>query len=173
MTFKPDIDSNPGRFNVFDLGEFKVMLDYGHNAAGYNAVIQSAKKMKARRLVGVVGVPGDRLDKNIAEVGEICGREFDRLYIKEDTDLRGRKPGEVADILYTSAVRGGIKKEAAKIILPELKALESAILDAQQGDMIIMLYEEFEPAVELINKYRQELKESMVSNQILVKDTVG
>lgn len=34
-TFMPDEKLNPGRFNFFDMGDFKVLLDYGHNPAGF------------------------------------------------------------------------------------------------------------------------------------------
>jgi len=37
-TFKPDLRTNPGRFNIFGMGDYKVMLDYGHNPAGYRMV---------------------------------------------------------------------------------------------------------------------------------------
>ena len=40
-----------------------------------------------------MGVPGDRKDDLIIRAGEICGRYPDLVYIKEDRDLRGRRPG--------------------------------------------------------------------------------
>lgn len=172
-TFRPDPVTNPGRFNIFDMGSFKVMLDYGHNPAGYNAVIKFIRKIGAKRLVGVIGAPGDRLDRNIREVGEICGRVFSKIYIKEDRDLRGRSPGEVAGILYEGVVGSGMKKEGIIIMNSELKALEAAMLDAQPGDLIVMLYEEFEPAVELINSFKQEMDQSALDSEAVVKENAG
>lgn len=172
-TFKPDAVLNPGRFNIFDMGDFKVMLDYSHNPSGYNAVAGFIRKISAGRLVGIIGVPGDRLDRNIAEVGEICAKAFTRLYIKEDNDLRGRKPGEVAQILFDAAVEAGLGKEDISVIYSELKALETAILDAQPGDLIVMFYEEFEPAVELVKSMKQELERSLMKQAVEMKETVG
>ncbi|MCX7708757.1 MAG: cyanophycin synthetase [Clostridia bacterium] len=171
-TFKPDLKTNPGRFNMFDMGNFKVMLDYSHNIAGYNAVISFIRRMKAERLVGVIGIPGDRLDRNIEQVGEACGKAFSKIYIKEDRDLRGRKPGEVAEILYQSAVKAGMKKENVEIIHSEIKALETAILDAQPGDLIALFYEEFEPAVELVSKLKEELEKNSITDGIEVNEPV-
>ncbi|HEX3030612.1 MAG TPA: cyanophycin synthetase, partial [Clostridia bacterium] len=165
-TFKPDEMTNPGRFNIFDLGDFRVMLDYSHNIAGYKAVVNFIQKMDVKRLVGVIGMPGDRLDSNIKDVGGICSQAFSKIYIKEDKDLRGRKQGEVADLLYESAVNGGVKKENIKIIHSELKALETAILDAQPGDLIIMFYEEFEAAKDLISRFKTELEGSATFEKI-------
>ena len=169
-SFRPDIMSNPGRFNVFDMGNFKVMLDYSHNTAGYNAVIKFIDKMDAKRLIGVIGMPGDRLDKNINEVGNICSKAFSRIYIKEDGDLRGREQGEVAGILYDAVVKAGYRQENIAIIHSEQKALESAMLDAQPGDLIIMFYEEFELAVELINRFKQELEQNSIHSDLVIEE---
>jgi cyanophycin synthetase len=112
-SFKPEIELNPGRFNIFDMNYFKIILDYAHNPAGYREVSKFIKKVNLnhKRLVGIIGMPGDRLDSSIWEVGAICGSLFDKIYIKEDNDLRGRNPGEVADILYDAIIKNGAKKE--------------------------------------------------------------
>ncbi len=169
MTFK----ENVGRFNVYDLGDFKVMLDYGHNPAGYREVAKLLKQMNSKRLIGIIGAPGDRLDRNIREVGEICGNVFDTIYIKEDRDLRGRKPGEVAKILCEGVFKGKIKRENVHTVLSEEKALEIAILDAQPGDFITMLYEELEPAVAIVNKFKRELEQNTVKPDIMMKENIG
>ncbi|PYG89163.1 cyanophycin synthetase [Ruminiclostridium sufflavum DSM 19573] len=168
-TFRPDIELNPGRFNIFDMGEFKVMLDYSHNIAGYTAVIKFVQKLKAKRLVGIVGMPGDRLDSNIKEVGELCAKAFEKLYIKEDIDLRGRKKGEVADILKTSIINSGGKKEDVEIILSETEALEKAMLDARPGDMIALFFEELDKAIQLISKFKQEQE----STDFIIRNSIN
>jgi len=105
-SFRPDGEDNPGRFNIFEIGHVKVMLDYGHNIAGYSYVIDFLKKQNAKRLVGVIGVPGDRQDESVKKVGALCGQHFQKLIIKEDADLRGRKPG-VYSLTSTLAFKGG------------------------------------------------------------------
>jgi len=155
-SFQPDVVLNPGRFNVFDMGGFKVMIDYSHNIAGYCAVVKFIQRVKAKRLVGIVGMPGDRLDSNINEVGELCAKSFEKIYIKEDNDLRGRKRREVAELLEASIISSGAKRENVEIILSETEALEKAMLDARPGDMIAMFYEELEPAIQMITKFRKE-----------------
>ena len=155
LSFKPDEKTNPGRFNIFKIGDFSVMMDYGHNPAGYRAVIEMVKTMNASRYTGIIGVPGDRRDENIEEVGRICGRFFSKLYIKEDNDLRGRMAGEVADLLYNAAIKEGMDSRNITIIYSADRALETAITEAQPGDFIVMFYEEFEPALEIIRKYQK------------------
>ncbi len=172
-TFKPDAASNPGRFNIFDFKNFKVMLDYGHNPAGCSEVIKFMERSGSSRLVGVIGMPGDRLDRSIREFGEMCGKSFGRLYIKEDSDLRGRDAGEVAGIIFDAVIKTGMRKENVDLVFSEVKALETAILDAQPGDFIVMLYEEFEPALELVDKFMKELQGEEIENEIMMTETAG
>lgn len=153
-SFKPDTSTNPGRFNFFDIGKFSVMLDYGHNPAGYRAAIDTINAIGASGYIGVIGMPGDRRDESIYEVGRLCGQFFSRLYIKEDNDLRGRNAGEVADILYSAAACDGMNTNDITVIYSETKAFETAIMEAQPGELVVLFYEELEPALEVLEKCR-------------------
>lgn len=153
MSFTPDPIANEGRFNLFDMGSFRILLDYGHNYSAYQSVMQFINNMNAARLVGIIGVPGDRLDRTIFDIGQISGQAFSKLYIKEDGDLRGRSAGEVAGILYNGAVSGGADSENIEIVLSETDALNAAINNAFTGDLIVMFYEKFDKAYELIESF--------------------
>lgn len=168
-SFKPDEDCNPGRLNVFDMGGFRIMLDYGHNPAGFKAISEMLPGLKAQRCVGVVGMPGDRTDKSIAEAGTIFAKTFNRIYIKEDRDLRGRDPGEVADIFYDAVITAGLNKDQVEVVYSELEALKAAVDDARPGDLIVAFYEEFEPVLEFVSKLKESLseKESEADNDDL------
>lgn len=84
---------NPGRFNVFDVRDFKVIVDYAHNVVGYKTIADSLRKIPCSKLVGIIGLPGDRNDEIAREIGVIAGQAFDEIVIKEDIDLRGRQRG--------------------------------------------------------------------------------
>ncbi len=149
-SFSPDGEDNPGRFNIFQIGHCKVMLDYGHNIAGYSQVIDFLKKQDAKRLVGVIGVPGDRQDESVKKVGALCGQHFQKLIIKEDADLRGRKPGEIADLLKQAAQKSGNPQLELEVYLKEEDAVFKAITTAKPGDFIAVFYEEYEPLKNMI-----------------------
>ncbi len=153
-SFKPDLHKNPGRFNIFNMGNFSVMVDYGHNPAGYLAAVQMMKEMGADSYTGVIGLPGDRMNENIAEVGRICGRSFSKLFIKEDSDLRGRDAGEVADLLYNAAVMEGMDRKDISIVYSETVALEAAIMEAKPGELVAVFYEDLDSVLEVIEKCR-------------------
>lgn len=154
-TFTLSLSDNPGRGNIFNYGYFKVIVDYGHNEAGFLSVAQMARKIGASRLVGIIGVPGDRSNQLIKKAGTAAGKYFDRIYIKEDQSLRGRKRGEVAAIL-----KKGIKETKRdidiEIIYNEREALADAVKRAEPGDLIVMFYEKIVPILELLDNIKQK-----------------
>ncbi|APC84262.1 cyanophycin synthetase [Clostridium botulinum] len=143
-------EQNPGRFNMYNVHGTNVILDYGHNIEGYKVVLESIKKINHKRIIGVVGVPGDRTNSSTLKVGNICGENFDYIYIKEDRDKRGRKDGEIADLLKKGILETGFKNSKLNIILDEEEALKKAIESSNPGDLVIMFFEEFEPAANIV-----------------------
>ncbi|MPM51213.1 Cyanophycin synthetase [bioreactor metagenome] len=165
-TFYCNEELNPGRFNVYKVGEVTVVLDYGHNVEGYKAVIQGLKNMKRNRLIGIIGVPGDRLNRNIENLGKISSQYFDYIYIKEDLDKRGRKEGEVAEILKSGVLSTGYNENSFEIILNEKEALNIAIEKGRPGDVIVVFFEEFKPLVNLIKEKIKEVDMQTEQNNI-------
>lgn len=153
-TFESDTISNPGRFNVFEMNGYKIVLDYGHNYDGYQSTIECLKAIHPNRIIGVIGVPGDRRDEDIIKIAAISAQTFDKIIIKEDRIIRDRKPMDVATILYNAVIDSGISPNQVEIILDEEKALTVAIESAKEGDCILMFYEEFEPAIKIINRFK-------------------
>ncbi|WP_434291539.1 cyanophycin synthetase [Clostridium botulinum] len=143
-------EQNPGRFNMYNVHGTNVILDYGHNIEGYKVVLESIKKINHKRIIGVVGVPGDRTNSSTLKVGNICGENFDYVYIKEDRDKRGRKHGEIADLLKKGILETGFKNSKLNIILDEEEALKKAIEFSNPGDLVIMFFEELEPAENIV-----------------------
>ena len=132
---------NSGRFELYDCDNAAVMLDYGHNPAGYASVLSVCKNLEHKRLVGVIGVPGDRGDEAARTIGRLCAGVFDRILIKEDVDKRGRQEGETAKLLADAVVGEGFPTDRVDIVLDELEALKRALAEARNGDLIVVFYE--------------------------------
>ena len=124
-TFKASAQQVPGRMNLFNLGHCHALVDYAHNPAGYRAMGSFVKNWPGAT-VGVVCAPGDRRDEDILELGQISADLFDRVVIKEDSDRRGRKEGEVADLI----VEGIEIAQAAQLA----KAAQTSAVDAERVD---------------------------------------
>ncbi|OFI06178.1 cyanophycin synthetase [Clostridium acetireducens DSM 10703] len=162
-TFYNDSKNNPGRFNLYKLSNnVKVILDYGHNIDGYKSVLKAVSNIEHNRLIGIVGVPGDRTDTSIFEIGKIAARHFDYIYIKEDKYKRGRKPGEVANILEKGILSEGFNKQNIKKILIEEKALNYAINFSKPGDLIVIFFEEYTPLLNIINNNVKNEKQKVI-----------
>lgn len=151
---------NRGRLNILTLGDFRVCIDYGHNPAGYQALINTVRRMGAKRLVGVIAAPGDRRDDVTVNVGRIAGQGFDYIYIKEDSDLRGRKAGETAALLRRGVVEAGFPDDKVEVILSEAEAVKTALNNAQAGDLIVVFYEKYDAVLNVVNEFCEQLKAS-------------
>lgn len=147
---------NQGRMTMIEIGEVRICVDYGHNAAGYRAVLDTVSKLGAKRLVGVIGAPGDRTDETLISLGQIAGEGFARLYIKEDRDLRGRVAGETATLLAEGARHGGAKVREITLLLQEQEAVRRALKDSRAGDLIVIFYEDYDGVMAQIEAYRAE-----------------
>ncbi len=150
QTFYSNEVQNPGRFNIYDVNGITVILDYGHNIEGYKCVLEGVSKLKRNMLIGVVGVPGDRLDSDIIKIGKCASKKFDYIFIKEDEDKRGRKEKEVAKLLKDGILSTGFDEVNLEIVLNEKEAFERAVQFAKPGDIVITFFEKEEPIKEII-----------------------
>jgi len=158
--FSSDAEHNRGRLNLYELDGVRVFIDYGHNAAGIQEVVKTLKQFKGGSLVGCITVPGDRPDESVREVGRIAAQGFKRLIIREDADLRGRKPGEIAQLLYDEAVKSGMKQNMIGIVLSETEAFRKGLDSCLPGDTFVMFYEHLEP-IEAEISLRLELQKAL------------
>ncbi|MFP4015972.1 MAG: glutamate ligase domain-containing protein, partial [Halanaerobiales bacterium] len=155
---------NVGRLNIFQTIGLKVILDYGHNPAGFEKVFKFMRTLEGKRLVGIVGLPGDRNDELIIKAGKTIANYLDVVYIKEDQDLRGRKAGEVADLIKKGILENGYRGVHSYIPL-ESEALKIALANAMPGDIVVCFYEK--NPEKLIRIIRQGMLEFETKEQIL------
>ncbi len=147
-TFEASAQKTPGRMNFFNLGQFHVLVDYAHNPAGFRAIADFLSTWQGEK-IGVIGAPGDRRNVDITELGQLAGKMFDRIYIKEDQDLRGRAVGEVADLLLKGVQ--SVKPELrCEVILDELAALTSAMDCVSPGGLVAIFPEKVDAVINLI-----------------------
>jgi cyanophycin synthetase len=141
---------NRGRCMIYQLpAGAHVILDYGHNPDGFVRMGQWLKQTPHRRLVGVVGVPGDRLDAVVRQSALRAADVFDFLVVKEDKDKRGRREGEIADIMAREIARAAPGKPLITI-LSETDALRWTLQHVGEGDLVVMFYEDFSLAEQVV-----------------------
>ena len=149
-TFEVSAEQIPGRMNLFDLGDYHALVDYAHNPHGYEAVGGFVKNWQGSR-IGVVGGPGDRRDEDLILLGNISAQIFDRIIIKEDDDPRGRKPGEVAELI-TKGICQENPNQKYEIILKETEAINTALVGAQSNNLVVVFPDKVDRAISIIKK---------------------
>jgi cyanophycin synthetase len=124
-SFVQDPVTNPGRANVFVLGERVIVVDYAHNEAGMLgfAEIVGGLRPKGAEIWLAICTAGDRQDEVIHALGYRAARGADHVLIAELPHyLRGREPQDIVARLRAGAVDGGVTDVPA---LPdEVHALE-------------------------------------------------
>ena len=160
-TFEINSRKNLGRFNQHYVNGVNIILDYGHNVDGYNAVLSSIRNISKGKVIGIVGIPGDRKDEAAKEIGNISSKYLDYIIVKEDKDLRGRKEGEISKLI-TSGINN--KYENYEIILDEKKAFLKAIEIAKKDDFVVVFFEEINSLIEVINSIKEIKLKKAIEN---------
>ncbi len=112
--FRPSADLSPGRLNVFRLGSRIVIVDFAHNEAGLEAVLDVAEGIAGGAggpmapITTIVGTAGDRPDDTLRGMGRIAARRSQRVAIKETLDyLRSRSRESVVEGLMAGIRSAG------------------------------------------------------------------
>jgi cyanophycin synthetase len=169
-TFTTSFFQAPGRLNLIEVGGVRVVIDYCHNVDGMRHLAEFVTRMmedpdggarqrgtrasdgngsegpaaaggRRGRAIGVLGIPGDRRDADQTEYGAIAATAFDEIIVREDKNLRGRKPGETAANVVAgvrSARGNGGRARKAETILDEMTAARAALGRAAPGDLVVM-----------------------------------
>ncbi|HEY3351614.1 MAG TPA: cyanophycin synthetase, partial [Polyangia bacterium] len=156
-TFDTSFFQAPGRMNVFDEHPFRVVVDYGHNAAAILAMAQltDALDVKGRKTV-VLAVPGDRRDLDIREVAANAAGHFDRYICRRDDDPRGRGHDEVPKLLAAALAEHGVPASCIELIPDEVHAVDAALRAARRGDLVLLFADQVTRTWKQVIKFRAD-----------------
>ncbi|MEW6523952.1 MAG: cyanophycin synthetase [Bacillota bacterium] len=152
--FSAGAGHNPGRLNLMDVGHCRVLVDYAHNVPAVQSLTRFLGQVRgSSRCIGVVASPGDRTDDAIERLGRVIAAGFDLVIVKEDTDLRGRRPGETASLLK-DGILSAAPSLKVEIILEEEAAVVRALQEASPGDLVVILYEKYDHTMDILDKIK-------------------
>jgi cyanophycin synthetase len=154
-TFIPSPAQTPGRMNMFRFKEFDVMLDYAHNAAGFQAVAEFLAEVEASEKVGIIAGVGDRRDEDILALGTLSAKMFDKIIIRQDKNLRGRTEDELIDLMM-QGVKAEDPNKDVRIIQKESDAIRFAISNAKKDSFIVICSDVIPEALDLVRKLNEE-----------------
>ncbi|OFY70400.1 MAG: cyanophycin synthetase [Bacteroidetes bacterium RIFCSPLOWO2_12_FULL_37_12] len=154
-TFIPSASQTPGRLNIFEFKNFTVLVDFAHNPAGMLAIANFLEKVEAKPKVGIIAAVGDRRDQDIRRIGEIGAKMFDKIFIRQDKDLRGRTTENIVQ-LVTEGISSVNPELPWESIPKEADAFKKAIETAEPGSFIAFLCDNVPEALSIVQKYKEE-----------------
>lgn len=154
-TFIPSATQTPGRMNIFNFKEFRILVDFAHNPDGFNGIKDYLKSIEATEHVGVISGTGDRRDEDILETARISAEMFDRIIICQEKYLRGRVQQELIDLILKGIHE--VKPDMPVIINNDGDdCLKYLMASAKSGSFISILSNTIDNAISKIQEYRDK-----------------
>jgi cyanophycin synthetase len=151
-TFIPSAAQTPGRMNIFDFKEYKVLIDFAHNPDGFRGIKEFLSGIESPYKIGIITGTGDRRDEDIREMGRISAQMFDHIIIRQDKFLRGRLAEDIVNLLV-EGIKAENPKQSYEYIPKEIEALEHALSLAKPGTFVTALSDVIDNAIELVQSY--------------------
>jgi len=144
MTFHPSSTQNPGRMNLIDFRNFRVLIDYGHNVPAVRALSGVLEHLARGRKLVVAHGTGSRTDEAIRSFGGALATTYDEIILTEE-DPRSRKPGETSDLVRRGALEKGFPVERVHVVDEPLAAVDRAFSLVARDDIMVIQIDEVKP----------------------------
>lgn len=146
--FKNDIINNPGRFNIINYNDSKLILDYAHNIDSINGICQYINNLENKKLV-MYGPAGDREDLVIRNIIKKLYNSFDIVILFIDEKLlRGRDKNN-----FIKFIKNEIKGNS-NFVETEKEAIDLILSSIKKNDISLLLLDDVNKSIEYIqNKY--------------------
>ena len=147
--FGDRVEDNPGRMMRFARDGVTILIDYAHNPDGLRGFLKVASHLRREgRLAVILGQAGNRQDADIEELVRVTASFHpDLIVVKEnETQLRGRAPGEMPQLIRAKLLRLGLPESALPLEHTELDAARHALRWARPGDVRRAAHAYFERA---------------------------
>ena len=155
LTFIPSPEQTPGRLNIYNFKNFKVMVDFAHNLDAFKGIKEYLDTVNSPQKIGIIIGTGDRRDEDIRDFGRIAAQMFDHILINQDKFLRGRKPEEIVNLLI-EGIKSANTKATFEYLPKGIEPLKHAIQLAKPGTFIVALSDVLENPDELVKGYMKK-----------------
>jgi len=154
-TFIPSAAQTPGRMNIFELKECKIMVDFAHNPDGLRGIKDFLSTLDIKKSTGIISGTGDRRDEDLREIGRISAEMFDNVIICQEKYLRGRERDEIVKLLIEGLkeVKPGVD---IQIINKAKEAFNHAVKNIIPGSFVTIIGDSVSNAVELVQDYQDK-----------------
>jgi cyanophycin synthetase len=106
--------------------------------------------------LAVVTFPGDRTNALIEESVKLLPSHFTHFICKQDDNRRGRKDGEVPELIRELLIKHGANPANVEVVLDEQDAINKALSTAHEGDFIVVLADKVSRCWKQITSYKSD-----------------
>ncbi len=154
-----------GRMEIVPLPEnfnFKVIIDYAHNALSMENLLTTLREYKKGRIVTVFGAGGNRPRDRRYLMGRVSGRFSDYSILTADNSRFEKTLDIISEI-----EKGVYEEDGEYMVIPDRReAIKYAIQTAYEGDIIVLAGKGHEDYEE-INGERRPFDERKIVNEII------
>jgi UDP-N-acetylmuramoyl-L-alanyl-D-glutamate--2,6-diaminopimelate ligase len=133
----------PGRLEPVDEGQpFSVLVDYAHKPEALANVLRTARELSRGRVLVVFGAGGDRDREKRPLMGRIASDLADVVVVTSDNP-RSEDPHAIVDEILAGT------RPDVQVELDRRAAIESAVDQAREGDVLVIAGKGHEPGQEV------------------------
>jgi cyanophycin synthetase len=156
VSFSPSIGQSPGRMNVIDMGDFKVVIDYGHNIGAIKATGDFIGGLMPGRKIRMAYGVGNRRREDILAFGGALAEYYDHIVLC-DPDPRERSIGDTAQLVQQGLLDSGFEPEMITLVLDEREATKVSLDMAQKGDLVVLQADNINRVIADVLSYKKAL----------------
>ncbi|MGN0496815.1 MAG: UDP-N-acetylmuramoyl-L-alanyl-D-glutamate--2,6-diaminopimelate ligase [Lachnospiraceae bacterium] len=157
-----------GRVELIPISDaFTILIDYAHNAMSLESILTTLRAYNPNRLVSLFGCGGNRSKVRRYEMGEVSGNMADLTIITSDNPRDEEPQAIIDDIKIGMAKTNGEYVE----IIDRKEAIRYAIMNAKEGDVIVLAGKGHEDYQEIKGK-KYHMDERDLIREILEEEDV-
>ncbi len=153
----------PGRFELIQEDQdFTVIVDYAHTPDSLENVLKTIKPLPHKKLFIIIGCGGDRDRSKRPQMAQIAC-EYGSNVIFTSDNPRSEDP-----LMIIKDMEKGVKDQTYQVIVSRRKAIEHAINQAQQGDIVLIAGKGHE-TYQIINSKKIDFDDRIIARSALQK----
>jgi UDP-N-acetylmuramoyl-L-alanyl-D-glutamate--2,6-diaminopimelate ligase len=160
------VDIVPGRLQrVMGTAPFDVLVDYAHTDDALTNVLTALRPLARGKLIVVFGCGGDRDRTKRPRMAKVAQELADRVIVTSDNPRTEDPAAIIAEILAGFDAAG---REKVQVEADRRKAIESAMSQAQAGDVVLLAGKGHEN-YQIIGKEKHHFDDVEVAREALGK----
>jgi UDP-N-acetylmuramoyl-L-alanyl-D-glutamate--2,6-diaminopimelate ligase len=137
----PNIEPPPGRFEIIQTKDFKIIIDYAHEPKSLESIYLALSIFKPKNIICILGAQGGGRDKWKRDaMGKIAAEYCDYIFLTNE-DPYDEDPENILNDIEKGIVSIDPKKRKFKKyfkIIDRKKAISESILLAKKNDIVVL-----------------------------------